>query len=209
MNISNFIPSMTPAVRLLIIVNLVVYVLHVFQIIPYGLLGLYNLNHPNFMVYQMLSSVFVHHELWHIAFNMMSLFSLGMVLESRWGSRRFLWFYLICGFGGSLVQIAINYVLLTYFQIDSSLYSIGASGAVFGVFTALALKYPDMEFMLFLIPFPIKAKYLWRGLVAIDFFFGLARVEGDIIGHWAHLGGVLFGYILLRFVYRERLDSWI
>jgi len=75
---------------------------------------------------------------------------------------------------------------------------VGASGAVFGIMTAFAVLYPNMELMLMFIPFPVKAKYFIPGYIVLELFLGVSRIEGDTIAHFAHLGGALIGYILVK-----------
>ncbi|MNR44868.1 Rhomboid family protein [compost metagenome] len=75
---------------------------------------------------------------------------------------------------------------------------VGASGAVFGIMTAFAVLYPNMELMLMFIPFPIKAKYFIPIYIVIELFLGVARIQGDSVAHFAHLGGALIGFILVK-----------
>lgn len=196
---------LTPALKLILFINLLVFALIYFNLLPGGLLALYYPTMYEFQPYQIISSFFTHFEIWHLAFNMMSLYSIGSMLEYRWKSPRFLNFYLLCGIGGGLFYLLTKYVMSIAGDDPSSI-CIGASGAVFGLFTAMAMIYPDMEFMLFFIPFPIKARKLWLGLVGIDIFFGLINLSNDNIGHWAHIGGVISALILLKFYLKERIS---
>jgi rhomboid-like protein len=75
---------------------------------------------------------------------------------------------------------------------------VGASGAVFGIMTAFAVLYPNVELMLMFIPFPVKAKYFIPIYIVIELFLGVARIPGDSIAHFAHLGGALIGFILVK-----------
>lgn len=194
---------LTPAVKLILVINVVVFALINFNVLSSNLLGLHSVHADQFYLFQIITSFFTHKDLMHILFNMFMLYSLGTMLESYWGNKRFLNFYLICGLGGSLLHMGVHEM---QFRFGSPLppMAIGASGAVFGVFTAIARLFPNTEFMLFLIPFPIKAKYLWAIMVLVDLFMGIMSFQSDNIGRWAHLGGVLTALILLQFYKKNR-----
>jgi membrane associated rhomboid family serine protease len=212
-------PNFTPVVKYIILLNLVIFGLQQFALVDIiSNLGLFYFGLSEFRLYQIFTNFFVHANIPHIAFNMISLYSIGMMLERVWGSKRFLNFYLICGIGASLfhlfvlgtqVYFKIGQFMIPLDQLDAVIDSIGgvavgASGAIFGLFTAIAMLFPNTEFYLMFIPVPIKAKYLWIGLVLIDVVFGITNFSGDDIGHFAHLGGVLTGILLVKFYAKNR-----
>lgn len=209
----------TPVVKYLLIINFLVFGIQQLLPIPLTMIfGLYYFGLSEFQLYQYITNFFTHANFPHIAFNMISLYSVGMMLEQVWGSKRFLNFYLICGLGAglfhTLVQAIFVYTTLEHFMIGSDDMSqvyqiiggpaVGASGAIFGVFTAIALLFPNTEFMIMFIPVPIKAKYLLIGLVLLDFGLGVFNFTGDNIGHWAHLGGVITGYIMIKIYQKDK-----
>ncbi|MBL7788950.1 MAG: rhomboid family intramembrane serine protease [Chitinophagales bacterium] len=217
---------LTPAVKNLIILNVVMFllryvVMYAFPELGWELnskLGLYYPAHPDFRPYQIFTHFFMHANEMHIAFNMISLFSVGSLLESYWGAKRVLNFYLICGIGAGIFYLLVQGITLyievgTFFPSEEQLLNVlhivgspavGASGAVFGIFAAVALLFPNSEFYVFFIPFPIKAKYLLYAAVIISVLLGLANLKGDHIAHFAHLGGILTGYILTKFINKDK-----
>src|SRR5688572_4799439 len=179
-----------------------------------GVFGLWPINHENFRPYQIFTHMFTHAGFMHLLFNMFSLWIFGRTLESVWGSKKFLLFYLVCGIGA-----AVAHMTVTYFQYEKVLdmiemmkatgqmeyvtmlqsapfYAVGASGAVMGVLVAFAYLFPNTELMLLFPPIPIKAKWLILIMVAYDLFSGLGSTS-DGIAHWAHLGGAAVGFILV------------
>lgn len=167
-----------------------------------------------FKPYQIFSHMFTHSPAlpyMHIIFNMFTLWMFGRVLENVWGPKRFLLFYFICGLGAAALHLTIQYfrceqLLETIQQSgippDDIIYSavgpaLGASGAIMGVMVAFAYLFPNTELYIMLIPVPIKAKWamlLWMG---IDLFGGVAKLPGDNLAHFAHLGGALTGFIIV------------
>ena len=129
---------------------------------------------------------------YHILFNMFALWMFGRILENVWGSKRFTIFYLICGLGAAAAHLGMQYVMG-----DENL-AVGASGAVFGVLVAFALTFPNTELYIMFIPVPVKAKWAVLGMVALDLFGGISKFTGDNVAHFAHLGGALTGFILLK-----------
>ena len=139
------------------------------------------------------------------------LFFLGPLVEARWGPKRFLAFYLIAGLGALGLDYFVTYLELNYFGSANIMQvygtpMLGASGAVFGVVTAMALLYPNVELYLFFIPFPVKAKYLISFYVVAELFLAFSGMQTGI-AHWAHLGGALFGAILTLYWNRKGLGS--
>jgi rhomboid-like protein len=118
---------------------------------------------------------------------MYALWMFGSVLEKVWGAKRFLIFYLVCGLAAGLAQM---------FLVSGGA-AIGASGAVMGLLAAFAYTFPNTEFYILPIPFPIKAKYLAAIYAAIDLFGGFQPGRGDNVAHFAHLGGLIMGFILV------------
>jgi membrane associated rhomboid family serine protease len=167
-----------------------------------------------FQPYQIATHMFAHAPppgIYHILFNMFTLWMFGRVLENVWGAKRFLTFYLACGLGAAALHLGMQYFrceqLLTAFNnndmagIQSKLGAVapalGASGAIMGVMAAFAYLFPNTELFIMFLPFPIKAKWAMLGLAAIDLFGGVAKISGDNLAHFAHLGGALTGFIIV------------
>lgn len=157
-----------------------------------GVLGLWPISSDNFRPYQIFTHMFTHNDIGHIFFNMFNLWMFGRILESVWGPKKFLTFYLVCGIGSAAAFLAEQ-----YFTGGFS-YAIGASGAVMGVMVAFGYLFPNTELMFIFFPVPIKAKWIISAMVAIDLFSGLGK-SGDGIAHWAHLGGAAVGFILVYY----------
>jgi membrane associated rhomboid family serine protease len=155
-----------------------------------GVFGLWPINHENFRPYQIFTHMFTHAGFMHILFNMFALWMFGRVLESVWGSKKFLIFYLVCGIGSAAAHLAVQYFFGGYS------FAVGASGAVMGVMVAFAYLFPNTELMLLFPPIPIKAKWLILIMIGFDLFGGLGG-SSDGVAHWAHLGGAAMGFILV------------
>ena len=194
-----------------------------------SILGLYYYNSPEFNPYQLISYMFMHGGFSHIFFNMFALWMFGTQIENLWGPKRFLNYYLITGFGAAFLHYLIIHFqisgLESYFtsiQISeivnsgafnpsSPLFSnarmlyalhhtpvVGASGAVFGLLLAYGMTYPNKIIYLNLL-FPIKAKYFVIIYGLLEFFMGVQNGAGDNVAHFAHIGGMLFGFLLIKY----------
>ena len=122
--------------------------------------------------------------------NCLLLFVFGPAVEEKWGSRKFGMYYFICGFGGA----ALSFAMLIFGYAPPV---IGASGAILGVGLAFVLNWPDAPMMIFPLPFPIKVKWFFTFIVLTDLFAALAGRDTGI-AHFAHLGGVLFGFLYIK-----------
>lgn len=143
----------------------------------------------NFQVWQLVTYQFMHGGFTHILFNMFALWMFGMEIENYWGSKKFLWYYLLCGVAAGLFQLFLPPLLGA-----SQAWTIGASGAVYGVLIAFALMFPDRYiFLWFLVP--VKAKYLIGFLIVLE-FFAIDSAQSNV-AHLAHLGGALAGFLFI------------
>ena len=190
---NNFYNSIPVVTRYILLINLAVWACSFlkFPIVEY--LGLFDLDSQYFNLYQLITYQFTHVAFIHLFFNMFALFMFGRILESYWGPSRFLTYYMVTGIGAGLIQLAI-----CYFQ-DIHSVTIGASGAVFGILLAFGMLFPNTPLMIIPFPFPIKAKYLVIGYGVIELWLGFANRSGDDVAHFAHLGGMLFGIILILY----------
>ncbi len=175
---------MTPWVRRLLLANVVMFVL--IQGMPglvqgLGLIPLAVLYRP----WTLLTYMFLHGGFAHILFNMLMLFFFGPRLEERLGPRTFIWFYLACGVGGALLSFMTPYALI-----------VGASGAIYGVVLGFARYWPREDIYIWGI-LPIQARMLAIFMVAVSLFAGVTGAR-DGIAHFAHLGGLVAGWVFLR-----------
>lgn len=146
-----------------------------------------------FHAYQLVSHMFMHGGFGHLFMNMFGLYMFGRVLENTLNSKRFFILYFVSGLGAAGLQ------LMVYYLQGAPGAMVGASGAIMGVVAAFATMYPNAELMIIPIPVPVKAKYLIPGFMLLSVVMGLANVKGDPIAHFAHLGGAVFGFILILF----------
>jgi membrane associated rhomboid family serine protease len=146
---------------------------------------------PSFMPWQLLTYGFMHGGLAHIAFNMFMLWMFGRELELVYGSRRFLTYYLTCVVGAGVVQLIVA-------ALQGGIYpTVGASGGVFGLLLLFGMTFPNRMIMLLFPPIPMKAKYMVILFGVLELYFGLSGVAPGI-ANFAHLGGMLFGFILIH-----------
>lgn len=236
-----WLSSIPPVTRNLIIINVLIWLVEI--LFPaFGnnslirRLGLHFYGASDFFPAQFVTYMFLHSPdgIFHLLFNMFTLWMFGRVLEHVWGSARYLIFYFVCGIGAAVVQEIVwgltwenEYVEgiarlngLTYdhmkqvvdaaaaqgsgqflegmSQFKNLMVTIGASGAIFGLLLGFAFVFPDMPLYLFFIPIPIKAKYMVIGYGVIEFLLGIGS-SGSTVAHFAHLGGMIFGLILLLY----------
>lgn len=177
-------------------------------------LGLHFFLAPDFNPAQLITYMFMHANFQHIFFNMFAVWMFGRVLEQVWGPKRFLFYYILCGIGAGLIQESVQYMeyvvnFSQYLESGTEAESIfvteflnrwitvGASGAVYAILLAFGMLFPNSQMFVFPIPMPIKAKYFVIGYAVLELFLGLSG--GDGVAHFAHLGGMLFGLILILY----------
>jgi membrane associated rhomboid family serine protease len=202
---SGFFP---PAVKWLLIVNIGIFIVNFlavqtgygaffnhFGLIPAAVVQF-------FAIWQLVTYMFLHdpYGFSHILFNMLMLYMFGADLERDWGSKRFLQYYFICGIGAGICVVIANAL---FGNMNSR--TIGASGAIYGLLLAFGLLYPDRT-VFFSFLFPIKAKYFVMIMGAIAFLSSFSPNNG--VSHFAHLGGMIFGYFYLRSKRMKGVDLW-
>lgn len=156
---------------------------------------------PYFRWWQPLTHMFMHGGVWHILFNMYTLVMFGSVVERALGTKDFIVFYLITGLGAVALHIGVEWLEINY--LGGSLAAavltpmVGASGAIYGVLVAFAMLYPEARLTLIFPPITLDAKW-WVGIfVALELLLGITGSQVSI-AHFAHLGGALFGFLLIR-----------
>ncbi|WP_131539203.1 rhomboid family intramembrane serine protease [Pedobacter nototheniae] len=193
--------------------------------------AVYFFNSPKFQIWQPITYMFMHspQNYFHIIFNMFALYSFGSLLETRWGSKKFIIFYLLTGLGALALQWAVQsyeiYSVTGHWISDITIYvpkskdefkllgeiyfgpMLGASGAIFGLLVAFGMLYPNAELLIMFIPVPVKAKYIIPVYILIELSLGVAQIQGDSIAHYAHLGGALIGFILVK-LWKDKKDNF-
>jgi len=193
----------------------------------------YYFGSDSFQIWQIITHMFMHGGVGHLFMNMFGVYMFGALLESYWGAKKFLNYYLICGIGAFGLHQLISYIeiqqlmsMLPSELLDEVLANgrlallenknyvdpsasklnlainvglVGASGCLFGLLIAYGMLFPNSELMLLFLPFPIKARYFVIGYGALELILALADRQGDNVAHYAHIGGMLIGFILLKY----------
>ena len=217
-NFGNRFQQTSPIVLNLVIINVLVYLA---QMVTGGsqepnaasdLFALHHYKSIYFKPYQIITHMFMHGGFFHLLFNMFALYMFGSMVERVWGPKKFLIFYFICGLGAAFFQMG-SYAF-DFWQIDHQAvldtvnydeyqallrraYTVGASGAIMGVLAAFGYLFPNTEMLIIPIPVPVKAKWAISGMIALDVFGGVVKVQGDNLAHFAHIGGALIGFLLV------------
>jgi membrane associated rhomboid family serine protease len=188
-----------PGVKHLLITNVLFFLAQNTPIVDGILYGLFVLYPPSqgigflplepgvFYPWQMVTYMFLHGNFNHLFFNLFALWIFGQQIENQWGTRRFVTYYFLCGIGAAMFHLVLapNPVL-------------GASGGVFGILLAFGMLFPNREIFLLFPPIPIKAKYLVIGYGAFELLNGVLSLSTGV-AHFAHLGGMVAGFILIRY----------
>jgi membrane associated rhomboid family serine protease len=185
--------NITPLVRTLIIINVVVFLGQKFSDYVTLYFSLWPVGSSNFEPYQFLTYMFAHSPrgFGHIFFNMLAFASFAPILETYWGEKKFLFFYLACGIGAGMIYGTVNYFLFPGNDVPM----LGASGAIYGILMAFGLVFPNMELMLLFPPIPIKAKYMVFVIGGITYFMD----DTGSVAHLAHFGGAFVGFIIINY----------
>lgn len=257
--------GITPAVKVIIIINVIIFlVINIMgqksDIDLVNILGLHLPQSQYFHIYQYITHMFTQEGLTHMFFNMFAVFMFGRILESVWGTKRFVIYYFVTGLGAAVLHSLVSwyglhnmqeqfyafqstpdpgifaefvrshvsnprlisqlmqfvdtwnqapgntqlvgqaeYYMQGIIQAYTNIPTIGASGAVFGILLAFGMLFPNTELFLMFIPIPIKAKYFVLLYGAAELFFGLQNSPTDNVAHFAHLGGMLFGFFLILY----------
>ena len=216
----------TPGVQWLVVATFAVFFLQVlirvfagpfvhqqmllrFGLVPAGVF-------PGLRIWQPFTYIFLHDpkDFLHVIFNMLMLWMFGRELELVWGKARFIRYYFLTGVGAGLIEVLVKTVPTFFGRAPSDIPTIGASGAIFGIFAACAILFPDREVSIFFLPIRMSMRAFVLGLAALEFFLPLLlRSAGDDVSHICHLGGMLVGWLYLRrgsFLYgvRNSVTDW-
>ncbi len=211
------IPTIT---KNLLIINVICYLAYIVLggkgIDLNDIFGLHYAQAQDFRFYQLVTYMFMHASFEHVFFNMFALWMFGGVIERTFGEKRYLLYYMVCGLGAALCQ-EVSQFFQVYFMIAdngatlsdmmnlspldrqalNALTTVGASGCIYGILLAFGMTYPEERMFIFPLPVPVKAKWFVTGYAVIEVVLALMQ-RGDGVAHIAHLGGMLFGYILIK-----------
>ena len=216
----------TPGVQWLVVATFAVFFLQVlirvfagalahqkllfwFGLVPSGVF-------PGLRIWQPFTYLFLHdpNDFLHVLFNMLMLWMFGRELELVWGRSRFIRYYFLTGVGAGLIEVLVKTIPTIFGHAPSDIPTIGASGAIFGIFAACAILFPDRQVGIFFLPIRISMRSFVLLLAAMEFFLPLLlRSAGDNVSHICHLGGMLVGWLYLRresFLYgvRNTVTDW-
>ena len=198
-----------PVVKNILIINglffLATFALSSMNLNLYDIFGLHYWTSNKFEIWQIISHMFMHGDFTHLFFNMFAVWMFGSQLENLWGSKRFLNYYLLTGLGAAFLQLLIVHFIEKPIHPEwwiQNYTMVGASGCLFGLLIAFGLLFPNTRLFFIFIPFPIKAKYFVMIYGIAELFSGVQNVvgnNGDNIAHFAHLGGMIFGFLIIKF----------
>ena len=214
-----FLSSIPEATKNIIIINVLVMIMtSLNQGFMYETFALFYPTSPFFRWWQPVTHMFMHGGFFHLFFNMYTLYFFGRVLEERWGAKKFLIFYFVTGLGAALIHTGVEWIQMNHWMgqvAEGSLAAqsrihalkmtptVGASGAIYGVLMGFAMLYPDAVMSLVIPPVSMKAKWFVLIFGGIELLTGITGVGGGI-AHFAHLGGLIFGYLLIMYWKKKR-----
>ncbi len=209
--------QLSPVVRDLLIINVLAFVgtylllgsesydAETGELLKLGRLqfAAYQPGSEHFQPYQIATYMFMHGNISHLFFNMVSLFFFGPMVEAVWGGKRFLFYYLFCGVGAWALHMGIQYWELSRAGIDPTTWPgsmLGASGAIFGLYAAFGYLFPNQVIQLLFPPIPLKAKYFVLIFGGLELMYGVTGTSAGV-AHFAHIGGAVFGLGLIYYWY--------
>ncbi|UOF94582.1 MAG: rhomboid family intramembrane serine protease [Bacteroides sp.] len=208
--------QITPAVKNILYINIMCYLL--INVIDYDLLiynfGAFYFNSFRFKIWQIITYTFIHYDIYHLIFNMYALLIFGQKLEDRWGTLKFLQYYIYTGIGALVLHMLFIglkiknitgcFIINEFSHIPQSVFDIynipliGSSGVIFGLLTAFSLYFPNYYLQIILFPIPIKSKYFIMIYMLFELYLGIYNFNGDKIAHFAHIGGIFSGYLIIK-----------
>lgn len=213
-NRGGFLSSIPPVTKNIIIINVLIMIMtSLNEDFMYGTFSLFYPTSPFFRPWQIITHMFMHGGFWHLFFNMYTLFFFGCVLERMWGPKKFLFFYFATGIGAALLHTGVQAIEMQVYMAQAAENSagaiqaihslkmtptVGASGAIYGVLLGYAMLFPDSVLTLLFPPVSLKAKWMVAIFAAIELFTGVFGMGGGV-AHFAHLGGMLFGWLIIMY----------
>ena len=196
--------NVTDVVKKLLLINIIIFFGATFVLPPQitnNWLAVYYPTSEYFQPVQLITYMFMHGSLTHLFFNMFGLYMFGPPIEYSWGPKRFLFYYLVAGFGALVLDFAVKYYQLNYMDYPPEIVDIpmvGASGAIFGLLAAYGLLFPNNVLQLLFPPIPMKAKYFVLVYAGLELYLGISGRQAGV-AHFAHIGGALFGFLLIMY----------
>ncbi len=207
-----FLSSLPPVTKNLIIINVIIFLASLLnENFMIGTFALFYPTSPYFHWWQVVTHMFMHGGFWHIFFNMYTLMIFGGVVERILGSKKFLFFYFICGLGAVALHLGVEYLQMQSYMQGAALGNataiqnialikntptVGASGAIYGVLMGYAMLFPESRMTLLFPPVTLSAKWMVVIFAAIELFTGVTGLSAGI-AHFAHLGGMLIGWLMI------------
>jgi membrane associated rhomboid family serine protease len=190
---------LTPVVKWLLLANIAVFFIDMFAGYPFLRFGTFAIRSAlfEFRLWEFVTFQFLHGSLGHLMFNMIGLYFFGPWMERWWGSRKFLWFYLLCGAAGAVLFTLLTFLNVLPSGLESGL--IGASAGIYGIFIGVAVIAPDLRVALLFPPIELSMRQLAIALLVIATGAILLRLGGNEGGEAGHLGGAVLGYFLVRY----------
>ena len=214
-----FMSNVPTAVRNIIIINVLVMIMtSLNENFMYEKFALFYPTSPFFHWWQPVTHMFMHGGFWHLFFNMYTLYIFGTVLERIWGAKKFLLFYFVTGLGAAAVHTGVEWIQASSWMSEAAAGSmtavqqihalkmtptVGASGAIYGILMGYAMLYPDSIMTLVFPPISMKAKWFVLIFAGIELLTGVTGTGGGI-AHFAHLGGLIFGFLLIMYWKKKR-----
>ena len=214
-----FMSNVPTAVRNIIIINVLVMIMtSLNENFMYEKFALFYPTSPFFHWWQPVTHMFMHGGFWHLFFNMYTLYIFGTVLERIWGAKKFLLFYFVTGLGAAAVHTGVEWIQASSWMSEAAAGSmsavqqihalkmtptVGASGAIYGILMGYAMLYPDSIMTLVFPPISMKAKWFVLIFAGIELLTGVTGTGGGI-AHFAHLGGLVFGFLLIMYWKKKR-----
>jgi membrane associated rhomboid family serine protease len=219
-NRGGFLSNMPTAIRHIIIINILVMIMTSLNgDFMYEHFALFYPTSSFFHWWQPVTHMFMHGGFWHLFFNMYTLYIFGSVLERIWGTKKFLVFYFVTGLGAAAIHTGVEWMQMQHWLGEAAQGSmaaqtsihmlkmtptVGASGAIYGVLMGYAMLYPDSVLTLIFPPISMKAKWFVLIFAAIELLTGVTGTGGGI-AHFAHLGGLVFGFLLIWYWKKRRI----
>ena len=208
---SNFLERIPPVTRSLLVVNVIMFVATLInENFMIGTFAMFYPASPLFRWWQPLTHMFMHGGWWHIFFNMYTLVMFGMVVERALGTKKFLILYFVTGLGAVALHTGVEWMELHRGLVSqNNLFltpMVGASGAIYGVLVAFAMLYPEARMTLIFPPVTLDAKWMVAIFIGIELLTGITGTQMGV-AHFAHLGGALFGFLLILY-WRKRGELW-
>lgn len=213
---SNFLQNIPPVTRNIVIVNIVMFIATLInEDFMIGTFAMFYPASPLFRWWQPLTHMFMHGGFWHILFNMYTLIMFGMVVERALGAKKFLIFYFVTGLGAVALHTGVEWLEVRHLVAAGNIAGytnilrtpmVGASGAIYGVLVAFAMLYPEARMTLLFPPVTLDAKWMVIIFIGIELVTGVTGTQMGI-AHFAHLGGALFGFLLILY-WRKKGQLW-